>query len=100
MRSKRKPDASCGASSSGLLDDPQVMAASRELAVRFERLIDQDSNDPEVVAVAELIASQGAAFTAPDSTDAESQTAWELVMQSLTTAQRHAVMIATERWYS
>ncbi len=85
---------------SGLLDDPQVMAASRELAVRFERLIDQDSNDPEVVAVAELIASQGAAFTSPDSSDAESQTAWELVMQSLTTAQRSAVMIATERWYS
>jgi len=83
---------------SGLLDDPQTVAASRDLAVRFERLTDQDAGDPEVVAVAELIAGQGAAFTSVERTDGANEAGWEMFLQSLTTAQRHAVTLAAARW--
>jgi DNA-binding transcriptional MerR regulator len=83
-----------------LLDDPEIVATARDFAARFERLTDEDAHDPEVVAVAELIASQGAAFTPASRTDGVNQSAWEMFLQSLTTAQRHAVTLAAARWQS
>lgn len=81
-----------------LLDDPHVVAASRDLAARFELLIDQGPDDPAVLEVAGLIASHGAAFTPNDTAEeAGSMAGWELFLQSLTTAQRHAVTAAAGR---
>lgn len=82
-----------------LLADPQVIATSRDLAARFERLIDQGPDDPEVLEVAELIAGQGAAFTPSNTADGGgSMAGWELFLQSLTTAQQHAVTAAAGKW--
>ncbi|AZI59302.1 MerR family transcriptional regulator [Nakamurella antarctica] len=82
-----------------LLADPQVIATSRDLAARFERLIDQGPEHPEVLEVAELIASQGAAFTPSNTADGGENTAgWELFLQSLTMAQQHAVTAAAGKW--
>lgn len=82
-----------------VLADPQVIATSRDLAARFERLIDQGPHDPEVLEVAGLIARQGAAFT-PSNTvvGGGSMAGWELFLQSLTTAQQHAVTSAAGKW--
>jgi DNA-binding transcriptional MerR regulator len=81
-----------------LLDDPQVVAAARDLGARFECLRDQDANDPEVVAVAELIAGQGAAFRSVGSSEGANEAGWDMFLRSLTTAQRHAVTLAAARW--
>lgn len=84
---------------SDLLADPQVIATSKDLAARFERLIDQGPDDPEVLEIAGLIASQGAAFAPSNTAVGGGSTAgWELFLQSLTTAQQHVVTAAAGKW--
>lgn len=99
-----------------VLDDPVTVSAAGAVQKQFAALTDQDPDHPDVLAVAAQLREIGVGML-PDATDdrdgaadepsttvtASSQSgddgrAWQLFLDTLTPAQRHAVLLVSRQW--